>query len=161
MQRNVRIRGLVAAGLLLLASGCCSGFTRDFREAQRYCPPQQGLEGVWEGTWLSHSNGHNGQLQAIITRCDDHHYHARFRATFMKCIPYESEALLHVSQQGDTFYFSGEEDLGWLAGGVYRYDGYANACNFHSNYCADRDHGIFTMRRVSSCGGCGEFGCCE
>ncbi|MEX0715061.1 MAG: hypothetical protein WD066_00665 [Planctomycetaceae bacterium] len=146
----------LSAGMLLFAAGC-STFGHDFRAAQNYCPPEHGLEGAWEGTWLSHSNGHDGRLRAVITRCDDRHYHARFHATFLKCVPFESEAILHVTQDGEVIHFQGTEDLGWLAGGVYHYDGSASRREFFADYRADKDHGIFTMRRVSN----GDGGCCD
>ncbi|MEX0702228.1 MAG: hypothetical protein WD069_09045 [Planctomycetales bacterium] len=161
--RRLRTGRFAAAVLLLCAAGC-STFSQDFRAAQQYCPPERGLDGVWEGTWESETNGHNGRLRAIITRCDDRHYHARFHATFLKCVPFESEAMLHVTEEGAATFFHGQEDLGWLAGGVYTYDGRADRCEFFANYCAEKDRGVFAMRRVSACGGCGEDacdGCCE
>jgi hypothetical protein len=38
-----------------------------------------------------------------------------------------------------------------LAGGVYRYTGYATDCEFHADYCAKKDHGQFVMRRMCGC----------
>jgi hypothetical protein len=43
--------------------------------------------------------------------------------------------------------FEGEADLGWLAGGVYRYDGQATPASFFSTYKSKYDHGTFQMKR--------------
>ena len=43
--------------------------------------------------------------------------------------------------------FRGEANLGALAGGVYRYEGQADATNFFSTYSCKYDHGTFQMRR--------------
>ena len=38
-------------------------------------------------------------------------------------------------------------NLGWLAGGVYHYEGRADATNFFSTYTSKYDHGTFQMTR--------------
>ena len=54
---------------------------------------------------------------------------------------------LKVEGAPDSFHFSGEADLGYLAGGVYHYDGHADGTNFFSNYSSKYDHGTFQMTR--------------
>ena len=113
------------------------------------------LAGCWEGTWNSCSTGHKGVLRAKITPCSDGvHYRADFEGTFFKFLPFQYSVVLTVTQPGDPVEFQGQQDLGRLAGGVYRYTGYATDCEFHANYGASKDHGKFVMRRVSCCNCC-------
>jgi hypothetical protein len=139
---------LIAAILAGVSSGCCCTFERDWRAAQQCGVPSDQLAGLWEGTWESHYNGHNGKLRAIITNCGGGQYHARYHATFVFVVPYAYDTTHSAVDQGGVTYFSGVQDLGCLAGGVYHYNGYAD-------YRADKDYGVFRMRRVGSCGGCG------
>lgn len=105
------------------------------------------LEGCWEGTWRSCATGHKGVLRATITRCDETHYHAEFEGTFFKFLPFRYSVVLIVTEAGDPVEFQGQQDLGRLAGGVYRYTGHATDCEFHADYCSKKDHGQFVMRR--------------
>lgn len=145
------------AVLCLLVTGCCSTFERDWRAAGNQCAYGDGLAGRWEGSWESHVNGHKGSLRAIITRCGENQYYARYRATYAAVLPFEFELPMFAAEQDGVYHFSGEADLGCLAGGVYTYTGQAAGGCYRANYCARKDHGVFTMNRVSS-GGCG---CCR
>jgi len=44
-------------------------------------------------------------------------------------------------------HFDGEADLGWMAGGVYKYDGHANSTDYFCTYHSSYDNGSFTMKR--------------
>jgi hypothetical protein len=148
-----------AAWLACAASGCVCTFERDWHAAQR-CPiAGDQFAGLWEGTWESHYNGHNGKLRAIITNCGHGQYHARYHATFAFVVPYAYDTVHSAVQQAGVTYFSGQQDLGCLAGGLYHYSGYADGSTFVASYRADKDHGVFRMRRVGSCGGGGGCDC--
>ena len=154
----MRGRSIVRSGLvaicLLMATGCCSSFQRDWQAAGCDCGYSDGLAGRWEGTWKSHHNGHEGSLRAIITKCGENQYHARYRATFAMVLPFEFELPMTAVEQDGVYCFGGEADLGCLAGGQYTYSGQAAGGCYQANYCANKDHGVFTMHRVSG-GGCG------
>ncbi|MDA1015696.1 MAG: hypothetical protein O3A00_14735 [Planctomycetota bacterium] len=152
-----RFGQLIIAAITLASTGCI-GFERDWRDARHSCFPTDDIAGLWEGTWCSHTNGHNGSLRAIITRDCNGCYHAQFKATFLEVVPFGFEMPLGVSRNGDVHSLDGSADLGLLAGGVYRYSGEANACHFVANYCAKSDHGVFNMTRVATC--C-DSGCCD
>ena len=138
---------VVAASVL---SGCCS-FERDWRSCQDFSYSSDDIAGCWEGNWHSDWNGHEGNLRAIITKQGDDLYHARFKAVFAYIIPYSFDIPLSVSQDGDVALFQSEADLGFLAGGVYRYSGTATSSEFSASYDADSgDHGTFTMQRLPS-----------
>lgn len=139
----------------------CLGFERDWRAAQQTCFNPNDLAGLWEGTWCSHKNGHNGTLRAIITRSCNGTYYAKFKATYLEVVPFGFEMPLSVSANGDVHQLGGSADLGLLAGGVFRYAGEANECHLVANFCAKDDHGVFKMTRVATCGctGCDADGC--
>src|SRR5262245_49499068 len=108
------------------------------------------MEGRWQGHWLSDVNGHNGALLCIVTRQENGDYAARFRATYLKVLKFGYTVPLKVERTNDVWHFSGEENLGSMAGGVYEYDGTATPTNFHSTYRSKYDHGIFDMTRPAS-----------
>lgn len=135
--------GLIATPIL---PGCA--FQREWRAAQ-YCPTvAEGMEGLWEGTWLSHKNGHTGKLKAIITRVDGDCYQVRFFATYLAIIPFGFKMPMQFVHNGQSFQFSGEQDIGLLAGGTFTYNGWADASDFHASYVAAGDCGEFNMQRV-------------
>ena len=153
---TARLRWLICLGLFAASStGCCS-YEMKWCAAKRQPVPCDNLAGLWEGTWESDYNGHNGKLRAIITPCGPGQYHAHYHATFAVVIPFAYETVHSASDHGSITYFSGEQDLGALAGGVYHYNGHADGSTFVASYRADKDYGTFQMRRVRSGGGC----CC-
>lgn len=152
--RRIAVLCLAAAGLGL-CSGCCT-FERDWKATQMYAYPSDDISGCWEGTWESHTNGHNGRLRAIITKQGENVYYARFKATYAGVLPFEFEVPMHVTEDGGLHSFQGQADLGWLAGGIYTYSGQASPGDFSANYCAEKDQGVFVMSRIMSC-----IQCCD
>jgi len=109
--------------------------------------PTQSIEGRWEGKWLSDVNGHTGQLRCLLFRETDSRYQARFRATYWKVFRFSYAVSLQFEQQETNWQFTGDEDLGKLAGGIYHYDGQVTRTNFFSTYWSKYDHGTFQLRR--------------
>lgn len=109
--------------------------------------PRDSLLGRWEGSWLSDANQHTGELRCLVTRVDDTKVNARFRATYGRIFRFSYAVLLAVQPHYDGWEFSGEENLGRLAGGVYYYEGRATATNFFSIYRSKYDRGTFLMHR--------------
>lgn len=150
---------LLFALLACCSSGCLCAFHRDWQEAKS-CPPVDNLAGLWEGTWVSHTNGHHGKLRAIITNCGNGRYRAQYQGTFHVVIPFVYETThCRTSSDGGVVHFTGREELCQLAGGTYRMNGWANGQRFVANYKSDNDCGVFKMQRVGSCGCCAT-GCC-
>jgi hypothetical protein len=54
---------------------------------------------------------------------------------------------LQVEPATNGFKFSGQANLHWYAGGIYKYEGHADATNFFSTYSCKYDHGTFQMTR--------------
>ena len=129
----------------------CSTFERDWRSAAQIpFSTNTTITGRWEGTWRSEVNGHNDQLRCLMTPLTNGLHSARFHARYKKGIfrfSFSYSVPLQVRRANDTFQFVGEADLGWLAGGIYRYEGSATATNFFSTYRSKYDRGTFQMER--------------
>lgn len=105
------------------------------------------MAGRWEGKWISEVHGHNGALRCVITEAADGNHDARFRATYMKLLKFSYTVPLSVVETNGVWRFSGQEDLGTIAGGVYHYEGNASQAEFQSTYRSKSDHGVFEMQR--------------
>jgi hypothetical protein len=140
---------LVGAALILVAG--CSSFRRQWRaQAAEPVPPVE-ITGRWEGIWQSEVNGHRGRLLGLIEKTGQETYQARFRATFWKILRYGYTVELKAEPEpGGFLRFTGEADLGWWAGGVFRYEGWASSSTFEARYEAKSDSGIFEMGRPTS-----------
>jgi hypothetical protein len=134
-------------GMLVLLLCDCSTFNRAWRKAEKTPVPADSIEGRWEGRWLSEVNGHTGALRCLVSRDASDQYAARFRATYLKVQHFSYTVPLQVERHDGEWQFTGEEDLGWMAGGVYRYAGMATPTNFDSTYESGADHGTFEMGR--------------
>jgi hypothetical protein len=130
----------------VLVSGC-STFIRDWDRMAATAPPQNSIEGRWEGTWKSDASGHSDRLRCILSRKDERVYEARFYANYRKALNFGYTAPLQVEQREGKYFFEGKANLHWYAGGVYHYKGEATPTNFYSTYRCKSDHGTFEMRR--------------
>jgi hypothetical protein len=132
--------------LALVGSGC-SQFHGEWRAAAKQAPPADAIVGRWQGSWKSVPSGHTDKLRCLVTKLDDTRYQAWFHAKYHTIFSFAYKVELRVEKQTSEFQFKGSADLGKLAGGVYTYDGHANATNFFSTYTAKLDHGTFQMTR--------------
>ena len=147
-----RCRSALACLIAVIWFTGCSTFERDWRDARLTPRLQDDLAGRWEGTWRSEASGHNDQLRAVIAMGSNGVYSTRFHARYKKGIfrfSFGYSVPLNVAQTNDTYQFHGEADLGWLAGGIYRYEGSGTGTNFFSTYRCKYDHGTFQMTRPS------------
>lgn len=144
--RRAPLAGWLALLLLPLLAGC-SGFGREWKTAAGMPVVANSIAGRWEGTWRSDANGHHGRLRCILTPQNGSQFEARFHAKYAGLLSFAYTAPLTVTNEAGVWRFSGEANLGKLAGGVYRYDGSASPTHFHSTYRAKSDHGVFELRR--------------
>jgi hypothetical protein len=143
------------AVLLLVALGGagCSTFNADFEKARTAAPdsadpaPSAPMLGAWEGTWLSAENGHTGGLRSIASALPDGRVEARYHATYGWFFTFEYTVPMTVDRDGAACRFQGSADLGWMAGGMYTYDGRVEGDTFRCEYRSGSDHGTFTMSR--------------
>ena len=131
----------------------CSTFERDWQQRRRVAVAPGAFQGCWEGTWTSDWNGHSGGLRAIITPLSGSRYEVRFHATYdLVFLPlsFEHQTPMEVRRDGDAIRFKGTADLGFLAGGVFTYDGLCRGEVYRSDFDSTVDHGVFEMRRPRS-----------
>lgn len=137
-------------GALVLLAGLlvgCSSFSRDWKAADRPAADPLGIEGRWIGTWQNTNNTHADKMRAVMTRTGDGIYNVHFHAKYKKVLGFKYRATFKGTAENGAFIFRGEEDLGVLAGGVYRYAGTVSPTNFYSTYESKYDTGTFTLRR--------------
>jgi hypothetical protein len=142
------IRKLALLGLMLavvLFGGACSSFNREWKRVGLNAVTPAGLEGRWEGQWISDVNGHHGRLRCLVSK-DGEIFRARFHAKYLKILSFGYTIPLKAEATGNGYEFRGEADLGSL-GGIYHYEGRADAMNFFSTYSSKYDHGTFQMQR--------------
>ena len=137
---------LFSLGTAALFCGC-STFTYDWRQAANQPTPTNDITGRWDGSWSSKANGHRGALRCLVTQRADGGFDARYRATYQRVLTFSYTVPLGPQSDADTAGFRGEADLGWLAGGLYKYEGHANPTNFFSTYDSKYDRGTFQMTR--------------
>ncbi len=143
---------LVAAlAVLVCAAGCnTSGYEKAWRGAALGPESARPIEGRWEGFWLSDVNAHTGRMRCIISHAHGKNYRFDFNSTFWKVFRHRTTLTFRVEQAADgTHVFSGSEELGPAAGGVYFYQGTFNGDDFHATYKSAYDHGTFQMRKVN------------
>jgi hypothetical protein len=131
--------------LSLVLCGC--SFSHEWKQAAKFSSPVSELEGRWQGTWVSEVNGHTGALRCLMSREEAGRYRARFRATYAKVFTFGYTVQLATEETNHTARFRGEANLGWLAGGIYRYEGHTDGTNFLATYSCKYDHGTFRMTR--------------
>jgi len=134
-------------GLVLPLLAGCSSFHREWREAAKQPAPAHDITGRWEGTWQNSNDTHQDRMWAILTRASDTEYRAHFHAKYKKIFSFSYRATFRGTWTGDEFRCHGEEDLGALAGGMYKYEGRASPTNFFSTYNSKYDVGTFTLKR--------------
>ena len=146
-------RLVVLTGISLLC-GCCSFEKKWQAAAFREADGPRGIEGRWAGSWQSDANSHSGGLRCIITKGENGAYAAEYKATYWGIFKFGYAMQLSVNDlEGGSdaeAAFVGEADLGWLAGGMYRYEGTASASKFFCKYGSKYDHGTFTMTRPNT-----------
>jgi hypothetical protein len=125
----------------------CSSFNREYKAALAQPIPTNDISGPWEGRWVSDKNGHTGKLRAVLRQSSAEEYDAYFHATFWKFFRSSYRVPLKYKEENGRTTISGEQDLGWLSGGVYTYEGEATPTRFFSTYKMKYDHGTFEMKR--------------
>lgn len=119
-----------------------------YREWNGYQRPLEGdaIAGRWTGEWISDQSGHRGQLKCVLSPLPSGSYRAHFYASFSKLFSVGYKTELKVERRGDRVLLKGEEDLGALAGGVYRCEGEVSGADFTCQYSCKYDHGTFRLQ---------------
>lgn len=142
-----------AAGALaacLLTAGGCGNYNALWRQATtRPVEHSDPLVGAWEGTWTSELREDGGRLWCLITKRPDGRYDARFKAIYWGLLTAKYTIALTTEKLADIWRFHGQEDLGFMAGGIYGYEGYTDGAKFVCTYSSAYDEGFFRMKRVA------------
>ena len=132
-----------------LLSSCSMTFKREWRAALK-AGPKPGIEGAWEGSWQSATNGHHGRLRAVVgpkkNAEGDHDF--RYHATWANIVSGSYLAQHRVKPGKDASTFTGLHDMPKWAGGRYTYSGTVKGDEFSACYECAKDKGSYTMKRV-------------
>lgn len=142
----VSLSALIGGSALLAAKGCGCHMGGGFALQTGQAPANDLMAGAWLGRWTS-SSGMSGKLVCSIKKLDDANYFAHFEAQTVSFLTHDSDCIFHVGQKGARWQFSGQEDLGMLFGGIYKYAGRVDANEFYCTYDSKMDKGIFRMTR--------------
>jgi hypothetical protein len=157
---NTRRFAQLTTVLAALALAGCASFEREWKAAERQpgkrsFAQSDDFTGPWDGHWTSakhrtKSGGFaGGRLRCLLTRIDDRHYTARFKANWM-IFTSSYRTVFEVERSGRALQLAGEHKLSAMFGGVYKYTGRVTPEHFTASYDSTYDHGKFEMRRPQS-----------
>lgn len=125
----------LAIVLVIVASATLADASQPIRRAS-----------VYRGTWQSGSTGHEGPMRMRLTQQHDGTYRARFTGRFLAVIPFTYQTkMAGVGSAGKQTLVANKR---LPIFGSFRTVANVTACEVNAQYCADRDQGRFTMRRV-------------
>ena len=139
---------LTLGGVIVMARVAGFGCATSPMPIAAPAPPAELLAGNWTGTWTSSQNGMNGALRCFIEKQTDEAYQARFDAVFAKVFTHTCKVTLAVQRKPSQWEFSGQQDLGLLNGGVYKYVGQSDGNDFVCTYDSAMDKGTFRLKRA-------------
>jgi hypothetical protein len=148
-RRRLRLSLLALFALLalpLILAGCASPkFASDWRHALK--TPPTGIEGAWEGTWLSENTGHQGKLRCLVSSQPHmpHTFNFQYWASWATVLSGSFEVSYFVKPDGDTYSVTGESDLGPF--GVFSHQGHISKDHFQATFRSGEDQGVFEMTR--------------
>lgn len=129
---------------------CSCGFNSAYNkavtvyEAAEYKAPS----GPWQGTWTTNTNGHSGDLRAIVTPSSDEpgEYDFRYHATWGKIFSGSYTVSYDVDRRGNRYFVNGEENLGFF--GRFGHKAIIDNDAFEATFSSeDGDLGDFSLRR--------------
>ncbi len=148
--KPLRILPLVLAGLVLSS---CGTFQRDWKKsvAEYQSGQLTAPAGPWTGTWTTATNGHTGDLRAIVTPAADEpgKYDFHYHATWAKIFSGTYKARFPVTRRGGTYRANGEKKLGPF--GTFRHKATVSKRSFQATYSNDSgDLGTFSLQRPAN-----------
>ncbi|MEM9016521.1 MAG: hypothetical protein AAGC68_05875 [Verrucomicrobiota bacterium] len=145
--KHILLLPLLAFPLLVCS---CSSFERKWEAAvsDYQAGKTEGISGPWAGAWTTNTNGHTGNLRAIVSESKkspgnyDFHYHA----TWAKIFSGGYRVSYPASRSGNTWKFDGEEKVGVF--GTFRHRATVTPHHFTATYSSEKgDLGDFSMSR--------------
>lgn len=126
-----------------------SAFQQQWRHYEEHPAKAAGIEGRWVGEWISETSGHRGELRCVLAPVSDGLYRAYFYASFSKLFRVGYVTELKAELVNERTLLKGEQDLGGLAGGIYRCEGELSGSEFNCRYSCKYDHGVFRLKRLN------------
>jgi len=145
----VLVLGVLAVVARLSGLGC-AGRGDSFSPGGPAASAADLLQGDWVGRWASSQSDMGNDLKARIRKLDAGKYEAQFDAVFARFFTNRSVVVLTVRDKGTKWEFSGQEDLGFFRGGIYKYEGTCDGREFLCTYDSSYDKGTFRMRRAGA-----------
>ena len=125
-----------------------SAFQAQWRRHETQAERPEEISGRWIGEWISELSGHHGELRGVLEPISSNEYRAYFYARFSKLFSVGYVTSLKAEQTDGQTILKGEEDLGPLAGGIYRCEGKATPTDFNCRYSCKYDQGLFRLKRL-------------
>lgn len=143
--KALRLLPVILAALFLTS---CVGYeakwnksVADYRAGKIKAP-----EGPWEGTWTTKTNGHTGDLRAIVSKAPDGEYDFHYHATWKKFLQGGYKVKFPAKRSGSTYRVDGSKDLGIF--GAFGHKATITPSRYEATYSNDKgDLGTFSMRR--------------
>ncbi|MDF1656019.1 MAG: hypothetical protein P1U58_00325 [Verrucomicrobiales bacterium] len=105
-------------------------------------------EGPWAGSWTTNTNGHTGNLRAIVkeSKKNPGEYDFRYHATWAKIFSGSYTVSFPVVGSGSNYRVDGEHNLGPF--GTFGHKGKIQGNSFTATYFSDKgDLGDFKLAR--------------
>lgn len=137
--------GLWAAAAICGCVGC-AGFDQQYEQQLSAAPAAPA--GAWTGAWASAKTKHSGAVRAVIVPAESpQRYDATFQATWGWLFRSEVQVTLVEVPTSAGVLLKGDKDLGFLAGGVHRFNGMVTGDQLVATYQSDSDRGKLTLMR--------------
>ena len=136
---------MTAIVLVVALSSCGTSFRSDWNAARAKDYRAGGIEGAWEGFWLSAVNGHAGKLWCVIKEGSSNERTFDYRATWKRILSAGFSAKHQLVRKGSATSFTVDHPIGSL--GTFHAEGTITADKFSACYEAAGDRGTFELRR--------------
>lgn len=138
---------LLLAGLFLTS---CSSFERDWKQsvAAYQAGKTAAPSGPWTGTWTTSTNGHTGDLRAIVTPSEKKpgEYDFRYHATWKQILSGTFLVTYPAKKSGGAYRVDGEQKIPFF--GTFRHRATIGPRSFEATYSNDKGElGAFSMKR--------------
>lgn len=132
------------------ALAACSGFERDWQQelASYQAGQLTSPAGPWTGTWTTKTDGHTGNLRAIVTPAADApgEYDFHYHATWGRNLSGTYKVRYPVKKQGARHLVDGDLDMGIF--GVFSHKAVITKESFEAAYSNNKaEVGTFSMTR--------------
>lgn len=149
-KRIMRSLPLFLLGILTLSLSSCASYEKkwDAAVAAYESGETAAPSGPWIGTWETKTNGHTGDLRAIVTPSEKHigEYEFNYHATWKEIFSGTYKVRFPVKKSGSSYLADGEKSLGIF--GTFGHKATISRNRFDATYSNRKgDLGTFEMKR--------------